>query len=288
MSKKNYFFVLWILFVLLAINLLSFFKKDNALKLETMKVGGPENMELVTKLYQSQEYIDQQTAAIDQALAQINMADSIPNENDLLLDEDSIENENNDEIEETKNQSIIDELDNIKSSSSIYGKEDARFTILEYSELLCPYCKRHSDQLTLESVIKKFPNEVNTIFRNFIVHWQAAKLWEVIECVGELKSKSQHDFIKNSFAYEGNLSVDILVDIAWKLWVNKKTLQECIDSGKYTEAVNNQTNEWRTLFGVSWTPGNVIIDRETGKFVVVPGAYPAEKFIEEIEKLKNN
>jgi protein-disulfide isomerase len=151
---------------LLAINLLSFFKKDSALKLETLKVGGPENMELVTKLYQSQEYIDQQTAAIDQALAQINMADNMPN-----LNEDLVENNNDDIlVEETKNQSIIDELDNIKSSSSIYGKEDARFTILEYSELLCPYCKRHSDQLTLESVIKKFPNEVNTIFRNFIVH----------------------------------------------------------------------------------------------------------------------
>jgi thioredoxin-related protein len=37
---------------------------------------------------------------------------------------------------------------------------------------------------------------------------------------------------------------------------------------------------------VTGTPGNVIIDKQTGKFVLIPGAYPAEKFVEEIEKMK--
>jgi thioredoxin-related protein len=72
------------------------------------------------------------------------------------------------------------------------------------------------------------------------------------------------------------------------LWVDKADLKNCTDSGKYTADVNNETSEWRRLFAVSGTPGNVIIDNETGKFALIPGAYPAEKFIEEIEKLKNN
>lgn len=62
----------------------------------------------------------------------------------------------------------------------------------------------------------------------------------------------------------------------------------CRFSGRHTQTVNNQTNEWRTLFGVNGTPWNVIVDRETWKFVAIPWAYPVEKFIEEIEKLKNN
>jgi protein-disulfide isomerase len=136
--------------------------------------------------------------------------------------------------------------------------------------------------------VEKYPDDVNTVFRNFIVHQPAAKLWEAIECIWWLKSKSQHDFIKNSFSYEWGLSIEILLDIASKLWVNKNKLQECIDSWKYTSKVDDQTNEWRSLFGVRGTPGNVIIDRETGKFVVIPWAYPVEKFVEEIEKLKNN
>lgn len=47
-----------------------FFKKD-AFSLETMKVGGPENMTLVQQLYNSDMYKSQQTQAIQQAVASI-------------------------------------------------------------------------------------------------------------------------------------------------------------------------------------------------------------------------
>jgi hypothetical protein len=46
----------------------------------------------------------------------------------------------------------------------------------------------------------------------------------------------------------------------------------------------NQGNE---LFGVNGTPGNVIIDRETGNYVLVSGAYPLDAFIEAVNTLKN-
>ena len=281
MSKKCNIWLVILLWLILIINLLSLFKKDSALKLETMKVGWSENMKLVEQLYSSESYISQQTAAIEQALAQTTNTQVDPTIDTNTGAEENIESE---EI----NQTIVDQLEEIKSSSVIHGKENARFTILEYSELLCPYCKRHSDQWTIDAVMKKYPSEVNTIFRNFIVHAQAAKLGEAVECVGELKSKVQHDFIKNSFAYEWGLSIEILLDIAWKLWVNKSKLQECVDSGKYTQIISDQTNEWRNLFGVKGTPWNVIIDGETWKFVLIPGAFPVEKFIEEIEKLKSN
>jgi hypothetical protein len=43
-----------------------------------------------------------------------------------------------------------------------------------------------------------------------------------------------------------------------------------------------------TLFGVNWTPGNVIIDRETGKFKLISGAYPVDEFVNAINELKNS
>jgi thioredoxin-related protein len=70
------------------------------------------------------------------------------------------------------------------------------------------------------------------------------------------------------------------------LWIKSKDFNECVENSTYTTEVNDQTNEWRSLFNVTGTPGNVIIDKETGKFVLIPWAYPAEKFIEEIEKMK--
>jgi predicted DsbA family dithiol-disulfide isomerase len=40
------------------------------------------------------------------------------------------------------------------------------------------------------------------------------------------------------------------------------------------------------LFGVNGTPGNVIIDRETGNYELVSGAYPVEEFVNVINSMK--
>jgi protein-disulfide isomerase len=74
------------------------------------------------------------------------------------------------------------------ASSPIRWDEDARFTIIEYTELLCPYCQRHSSEWTINSVIEQFPGEVNSISKSFIIHWdEALKLSSAMECVAELK-----------------------------------------------------------------------------------------------------
>jgi hypothetical protein len=46
-------------------------------------------------------------------------------------------------------------------------------------------------------------------------------------------------------------------------------------------------NQGSELFWVSGTPGNVIIDRETGNYKLISGAYPVENFVEAINSMKN-
>jgi len=57
---------------MLILQILSLFKKD-ARALETLKVGWADNMKKIEQLYNSDEYISQQTIAIDQALSQMDM-----------------------------------------------------------------------------------------------------------------------------------------------------------------------------------------------------------------------
>jgi len=71
-----------ILVALLSLNVLllayvAFFKHD-AVWLETMKVGGSENMALVQQLYNSDMYKTQQTQAIQQVLSSINTPTANP------------------------------------------------------------------------------------------------------------------------------------------------------------------------------------------------------------------
>lgn len=293
-NNKNYHLaVIVILWIILVLNVLSFGKKDSARNLETVKVGWVENMQAVQELYKSESYKAQQSAAIDQALAQINMAvdpdilEPADTEEDINVEDIEINEEDVVVEDENANNDMIAALEDIKSSTAIHGDENARFTIIEYSELLCPYCKRQSDNGTINAVIEKYPGEVNSVYRNFIVHGAAAKLGEAIECVWELWSdKDYFEFVEEAFAHDGALDMDVLSDIADDIGIKEKAFEDCLEEGRYTATVNNQTSEGRSLFGVNGTPGNVIVDKVTGKFVLIPGAYPAEKFIEEIEKMK--
>jgi thioredoxin-related protein len=46
-------------------------------------------------------------------------------------------------------------------------------------------------------------------------------------------------------------------------------------------------NIWNQIFGITGTPGNVIINVQTGEYQVIPGAFPAENFIQTINSLLN-
>ena len=263
--------VVVLLVALLCVNIstLTSHKSDDSRDVEIMKVGGEENWNLIEKIYKDESYISQQTEAIDATLEQF-----------------AVETESNTPSESNDDVSAV--VENLLATAPVRGDKNARFTIIEYTELLCPYCQRHSTNGTIEAVMEKFPGEVNSISRHYIIHGQTAlELAAAMECVAELKPDVYYDVFEKAFeAYPVNM--DTLKNIAKELWVNESNLQTCIDEWRYTQAVNDMMNQWYSVFGVSWTPGNIIYDRETGKYQVLPGAYPAENFIEIINNMKSN
>lgn len=245
----------------------------DAWDVEIMKVGWQENWDKIEKIYKNQDYIDQQTQAIDETIAEINGS----------YGEDTTSTSQ-------WNENVSAIVENLLATAPVRGDKNARFTIIEYTELMCPYCQRHSNNGTIESVMEQFPGEVNSVSRHYIIHWQTAlELAALVECVGELKPDVYYDVFEKGFEeWTYPASVDTLKNIATNLGVNWSQLQTCIDEWRYLQAVQDMMNQWATVFGISGTPGNVIYDRETGKYQVLPGAYPAENFVEIINNMKNN
>jgi hypothetical protein len=47
-------------------------------------------------------------------------------------------------------------------------------------------------------------------------------------------------------------------------------LQACLSSSKYTDKVQSNAREGSTLFGITGTPGNVLINNKTGEWDKLP------------------
>ncbi len=91
-------------------------------------------------------------------------------------------------------------VEDMLANNPIRGDENARFTIVEYTELLCPYCQRHSQQGTLNSVMEQFPGEVNSVSRHFIIHGdEALQLASAMECIAELNPSVYYETFEEAF-----------------------------------------------------------------------------------------
>ena len=246
-----------------------------------LSAGGKDNFDRMNKVYASEAYVQYATENAEQA------------ESYFGLSENNTDSDSTNTYEEDGSNIIAwgDEvksvIENMLASSPIRGDENARFTIVEYTELLCPYCQRHSSEGTINSVIEQFPWEVNSISKSFIIHGEEAlKLSSAMECIAELNPAAYHGVFERAFeAYP--VDMDTLLSIAAELGTDSVALQSCVDEGRYTQAVNDGMNQASSLFWVSGTPGNVIIDKETGNYVLVSGAYPVSEFVNAINTLKN-
>lgn len=183
-------------------------------------------------------------------------------------------------------------LETIKTSWYLKGNKDAKITWLEYSDLECPFCAKLHKANTVEDLTKKYGDKLNIVFNSFPLqfHNNAEPAAEILECLGEQKwSDAYYSLIHTSYSSAkaldtGNIDTSIssskkfLVEQAVALWANEAELNKCIDSGKFKEKVKSQMETWTTLFGITGTPGNILINNATGEYEVISWAYPTSEF----------
>ncbi len=163
------------------------------------------------------------------------------------------------------------------SKDRIRGNANARYMIVEYSDLECPFCKRaHPD---IAKLYEQNKNELAWVYRHFPLsfHPKAQKSAEAVECAYELGGNEGFWQMTDAI-YEAMPDMELaqLPDVASKAGLDSTAMKTCIDSGKHEKFVTGQRDEG-TKAGVAATPTNVFYDTKTGKTLVVEGAVPFDQ-----------
>ena len=167
------------------------------------------------------------------------------------------------------------------------GSPDAPITIVEYSDYQCPFCLRHFQETMpqLQSYIDA--GQVRYLFKDFPIHSihpQAQKAHESARCAREQGGDEfywqMHDLLfanQEQWANSTN-HVGIFKSYAAELALAQAEFDDCLDSGRYADAVNAEVNEGVQL-GIRGTPSFFI----NGQPLV--GAQPFSVFQQAIETL---
>ena len=185
-----------------------------------------------------------------------------------------------------------EDLASIKKAAYIEGNKNAKITLVEYSDLECPFCIRQYKEGTIKKVHEKYGDKVNSIFKNFrgVPHENAEIEANALLCVGDIWGTDKYVSFYSKILERSNggngtgFSKDSLIPLAKEIGVDGKKTQECMDSKKNIARFDAETTEGRKL-GVQGTPGTVVINNETGEYELIAGAYPVSEFERVIDKL---
>jgi hypothetical protein len=90
-----------------------------------------------------------------------------------------------------------------------------------------------------------------------------------VECIAEQKgSIGYFEAIERIFAL-GIPTSDVLSTVVADMKLDKKIINDCVSSGRFTTKIEGQMLEGSSKFDVNGTPGNVLINTKTGKHEIV-------------------
>jgi len=175
----------------------------------------------------------------------------------------------------------------VTTDDHIRGNKNAKVTLVEYSDMECPFCKRFHP--TMQQVMADYGDKVKWVYRHFPLsfHANAQKEAEASECAAKLGGndgfwKYTDKIFEKTTSNGTGFALDQLVPLAKEIGLNESKFKSCLDTGEFAQKVKDQITTG-TAEGVTGTPGTIIIDAKGGT-QLVPGAVPYEQIKPMIEK----
>ncbi len=175
----------------------------------------------------------------------------------------------------------------VTADDHMLGDPDAEVTIVEYSDLECPFCKRFHP--TMQQVVEEYDGKVNWVYRHFpldSLHSKARKEAEATECATELGGNDAFweytDLLFEETPSNNGLNLESLPDYAEQIGLDRAKFTECLDSGKYADAVASDLADAQSAGGTG-TPYSVIVVGD--QRIPISGALPFETIAAQLDQV---
>jgi len=176
----------------------------------------------------------------------------------------------------------------ISSGKHIYGKEDSRYSLVVFSDIECPYCKKYHK--TPKNVVDKYPDHVNWQFKHFPLGFHnpvAAVEAIATECAAEIGGnrafwvylQQMMDDTKSNGQGAGDIQT-----IAERVGLDPKKFVQCIKGGKHKKTIDEHMAKAKEL-NVTSTPVTFLVDNNTGKNIMLKGMVSEGNIIGALQKI---
>jgi protein-disulfide isomerase len=175
-------------------------------------------------------------------------------------------------------------ISDVTTDDHIYGNPKAEISLVEFSDLECPFCTRFHP--TPKQIVDASNGTVNWVYRHFplsSIHPDAQKLAEASECAAELGGNDKFWTFIDKVLTDAAKPAQIEA-VADAVGIDGAKVVECMNSGKYAQKVNDQYNE-ALAAGGRGTPYTIVVNAD-GEKAPINGALPLEQAQAIVDSLK--
>ncbi len=173
-----------------------------------------------------------------------------------------------------------------ESLSNLKGSGD--ITIIEYSDIECPFCKMF--HTTMIEVMPEYEGKVAWAYKHLplkSLHQNAEIEAIASECAAEQGKFWEYlDTLYETTTSNDGLAEEEMYNIATNLGLDRTKFDDCLESEKYLDRVTNDSKEAQSLGGTG-TPFSVIIDSKGNVLDTVSGALPADSIKQVLDTYVN-
>lgn len=178
------------------------------------------------------------------------------------------------------------EIRPVTDEDHIRGNKNAKVTIVEYTDLECPFCKRF--HATTQEIMKKYGDDVRLVIRHFPLdqlHAQARQEALATECAAEQgKFWELVDIIFEKTTSNDGLDLAKLPDYAKQAGVKDiSKFNKCVADQKYADRVQADEQDAQAA-GARGTPYSIVLGPD-GQAIPVNGAQPLAAVSATIDQL---
>jgi protein-disulfide isomerase len=168
-------------------------------------------------------------------------------------------------------QPTIGDIRAVSDADHVRGATNPKITMIEYSDLECPFCKQF--HATLQKLMAAHPNDIRWVYRHFPIvqlHSKAKNEALAAECAGE--QGKFWEFVDKVFAVtpsNNGLEESQLPTLAKTVGVkNIAQFQSCLKSEKYSEVIDKDLAD-AEVAGGQGTPHTVLIKSDGSKEAII-------------------
>lgn len=157
----------------------------------------------------------------------------------------------------------------------VYGNADAPITIVEFSDLECPFCARlHT---TLKDLVDQSNGQINWEYRHLPLpmHQNAEPAAVASECVAKFAGNDAFwTYLDILFANIGKANAVFLKQEAGKLGLTAEQFDSCVNDSATATLVDGDVAAITNRFGPQGTPFSLVVNNADDSAQVISGAQP--------------